>query len=331
MKTYLFYADLIFLILLTVGAVFVTGNIWILGAGVFILINTLFLFFLQRSAYEKELARVSEDLEAFLSGRAISMEQETEELLPSKIRHQMIRLQAMIQTCREKAEKDNREIRNLIVEIAHQMRMPLANLETYLDLLHCRDLTDEETGKYLNAAVASKEQLRFLIESFIKMARLETKVIQLKKQSWDLEKTILKAILQEEKEAREKDIEIIFCAKQKARVLHDENWLGEAIENLIDNSIKYSPPGSQIQVFLAENQMFAEIQVRDYGIGIEPEEESEIFKRFYRGKRVTSEKGFGLGMYLAREIVSRHQGFLKVRRQQQGLSCSMFLPNMRNE
>lgn len=327
MKTYLFYADAAFLILLTAGAVLFTGNIWIAGAGAFILANTLFLFFLQRSAYEKELDRISGDLEAFLSGKTILPKQETEELLPSKIRHQMLRLQAMIRTCREKAEKDNREIRNLIVEIAHQLRMPLANLETYLDLLYCGDLTDEEIGKYLDAAGASKEQLSFLIESFIKMARLETKVIQLKKQSRDLEKTILKAILQEEREAREKDIEITFCAKQKAQVLHDENWLGEAVENLIDNSIKYSPPGSQIHISLEENQMFAEIRIRDYGIGIEPEEEAEIFKRFYRGKRVTSEKGFGLGMYLAREIVSRHQGFLKVRRQQQGLSCSIFLPN----
>lgn len=119
------------------------------------------------------------------------------------------------------------------------------------------------------------------------MARLETKIIQLKKQNSDLKQTILDSILQEEKDAREKNIEIRLSTVKSVYALHDKNWLGEAIGNLLDNSIKYSGPGSQIRISLLQNEMFAQIRVRDFGIGIEPGEEHEILSRLSIDRRVT--------------------------------------------
>lgn len=326
MKKQFFLADLILLAMVVTGACIYTKSPLVLAIGAGVLGNTVLLYYLQRSAYETELAHISKLIEAFLEEKTIPGRNITEDTLPSKIRHQLFRLQAMIQSFREKAEKDNREIRNLIVEIAHQLRMPLANIETYLGFLREEALTSQEKQRYLDAAEVSGRQLSFLTESFIKMARLETKIIQLKKENGDLKQTVLNAILQEEKAAREKTIEICFSTEKSVFVLHDKNWMGEAIENLLDNSIKYSQPGSQIQVELLQNEMFAQIKVRDFGMGIEPGEEHDLFRRFYRGKRVTNEKGFGLGMYLARQIVSGHQGFIKVSRETPGLCCTIFLP-----
>lgn len=329
MKKRLFLADLVLLMILFTGAGIYAEKAWILALGAGVLGNTVLLFCLQRSAYERELARISGLMEDFLADKSIPAERITQDTLSSKIRHQLLRLQTMVQSFRERAEKDNREIRNLIVEIAHQLRMPLANMETYLGFLREEGLEARETARYLDAAEVSGRQLSFLIESFIKMARLETRIIQLKMEDGDLKQTVLDAILQEEKAAREKRIHIRLFAEKPARALHDKNWLGEAIGNLLDNSIKYSRPGSQIQVSLLQNEMFAQIKVRDFGMGIEEGEEHEIFRRFYRGRRVTNQKGFGLGMYLAREIVSGHEGFIKVEREEPGLCCSIFLPSVK--
>lgn len=284
----------------------------------------------QRSTYEKSLADISALLEGFLSQQNIPPEDVAGDTLPAKIRHQLLRLQTMLRSSKEKAEQDKREIRSLIREIAHQLRMPLANMEVYLGFLREEAMELGEREQYLDAAETSGRQLSFLIESFIKMARLETNIIQLKKQSRDLKQTVLSAVLQTEKAAREKSIEIRLDAGA-VYAPHDKNWLGEAIGNFLDNSIKYSEPGSQIEISLTQNDMFARISLRDFGIGIEPEEEHEIFRRFYRGKRVTDQKGFGLGLYLAREIIARHGGFLKVSRENPGLCCSIFLAYIKNE
>ena len=114
---------------------------------------------------------------------------------------------------------------------------------------------------------------------------------------------------------------------EKVICVHDPNWLGEAFYNLLDNAVKYSEVGDKIEVSVSRNDMFLKIQVRDYGIGIEAGEENQIFQRFYRGKRVTTQEGFGIGLYLAREIVNRHGGFLVARRKSKGLLMEINLPS----
>ena len=112
----------------------------------------------------------------------------------------------------------------------------------------------------------------------------------------------------------------------RASCTNDGNWLGEALFNIFDNAVKYSREGGAIAVSVTEDEMFLKVRVRDYGIGIEAGEECQVFRRFYRGKRVTSQEGFGLGLYLAREIVNMHGGFLVVKRMEPGLMMEVDLP-----
>ena len=80
-----------------------------------------------------------------------------------------------------------------------------------------------------------------------------------------------------------------------------------------------------------ENEMFAKIRVRDFGLGIDPGEENQIFRRFYRGNRVTTQAGFGIGLYLAREIVSRHGGFLLAKRMEPGIQMEISIPKEKKD
>ena len=113
---------------------------------------------------------------------------------------------------------------------------------------------------------------------------------------------------------------------EQAVCIHDSNWLGEAVFNVLDNAVKYSESGGTVEVSLKQNEMYLKLQVRDYGIGIDAGEENQIFRRFYRGRRVTRQDGFGIGLYLAREIINLHGGFMLSKRMNPGLLIEMNLP-----
>ena len=321
------------------------------------------------SKSRREMEELSAALEGLINGKEPSLEHISEDTLPSKIRSQILRLNDKIRGSEQALLKEREEIRGLIADTAHQLRTPLANMESYLSLLkadfECQteekessaakskpggaadggseSIRMEDQAYYIRAIAESEEKIRFLTEGFIRMARLENGIIQIRKDSRDMEGTLLGSILQAKKMADEKQIEIRLTMsgetgrtkktygqeKRKeagSAILHDPQWLGEAVFNLLDNSIKYSPEGSTIHVSTVKNEMFFRIEVRDEGTGIEEGEENLIFRRFYRGKRVNGQSGFGLGLYLSREIVQKHGGFMKVKRLEPGISVGIYLP-----
>lgn len=273
----------------------------------------------------KEMELFSRMLDQLLGGEELQFPLDYQDMLPSKIRYQLMRLSEKIYGNEKQWKKEQDEIRELIAEIAHQMRHPLANLESYLGLLEQAG-SERERQEYLNILKDTESQLHFLTESFIKMARLEGRVIQIRAEATELSATILQSILQAKKAADAKHIFIDFTADERLETPHDANWLGEAIFNILENSVKYSPAGSVIQVRANQNEMYTRISVSDSGIGIQEGEEAQIFQRFYRGKETKGQPGFGLGLYLSREIVRLHGGFLKAKRREPGLEISMFLP-----
>ena len=282
----------------------------------------------QRRQREQELKRIAGLAEDILAERVIRGAASGQETIYGKLEHRLVRVQEMMQGSRDEAKRSRDEIQRLISEIAHQMRTPLTNLEPYLGFLQEMAEDDENEGvlRSLDAAGESAGKLHFLVESFIRMSRLEQHIIQIKKEETDILRTVRNALGQIQCQAEEKELKVTVSLPGQAGLAHDANWLGEALFNLFDNAVKYSRIGEKIEVSVTESEMFLKIRVRDYGIGIEEGEESQIFKRFYRGRRVTAQEGFGLGLYLAREIVGRHGGFLAARREEPGLTMEMNLP-----
>ena len=303
------------------------------------------MYCLQRRRREQELEKIIRLTEEILNERDIKASASGEETMYARIEHQLIRVQELMQGRRDEAERSRDEIQKLISEIAHQMRTPLMNMETYLGFLQ-ENLAEEKVEvlehgsnsdksssgtaqslQYAGAIENSEKKLYFLVESFIKMSRLEHHIIQIKKEEKDILKTMRNSLGQIQTQADMKGIQFEISLLENAAFMHDPNWLGEAICNILDNAVKYSENGGRVEVSMSENAMFLKIQVRDYGIGIEAGEEHQIFQRFYRGKRVTAQDGFGIGLYLAREIVNRHGGFLVAKRMHPGLMLEARFPS----
>lgn len=286
------------------------------------------VYFLQRKRREQELKRLYALAEDILNERRISAADSGQETLYGKAAHRLVRVQEMMQGSRDEARRSRDEIQRLISEIAHQIRTPLTNLETYLGFL--RETAKEpgmgEISGSVRAAEESAGKLHFLVESFIRMSRLEQHIIQIKKEETDILKTVRNALGQIQCRAEDKELLVSVDFPGQVSLAHDANWLGEALFNIFDNAVKYSRHGGAINVSVTENEMFLKIRVRDYGIGIDAGEECQIFRRFYRGRRVTSQEGFGIGLYLAREIVNMHGGFLAVKRRETGVVMEVNLP-----
>ena len=294
------------------------------------------MYVIQRRNRTQELKRIERLAGDILNGERLRAAASGEETLFGKIEHQLVRMQEMLLGQKAEAEKSRDEIQKLISETAHQMRTPLTNMETYTGLLRERLGEGKEKRSYraeegeplltyTDALEESERKLHFLTESFIKMSRMEHGIIQVRKEEKDLLRTVKNALGQIQNQAEEKEICFEIRLPEKAVCMHDANWLGEAVYNVLDNAVKYSEPGGKIIFSVVENEMFLKIRVRDFGLGIDPGEENRIFRRFYRGNRVTNQSGFGIGLYLAREIVSLHGGFLMAKRMEPGLQMEIIL------
>lgn len=306
-------------------------GIWCMITAALVFLSTGAVWYRQEKYRERELAEISAMLECALDGRDYPKIGSYQETLSSKIRHQLYRLQDMTKGYHVRLEQDRDSIKNLITEIAHQMRTPLANIETYLDFLRDPGLSGQERENYLEAAVLSEKKIHFLAESFIKMSRLEHRIIQIRPIDTDLLLTLTEAAGQVQRKAQERGLRICTQFPEELLHPHDADWLGEAVFNLLDNAVKYSLPGmepdekSEILLGAEQNEMFVRIWVRDHGTGIEEGDEAKVFQRFYRGCNAEKTEGFGLGLYLAREIVLLHGGFVKLKRLRDGTCAEIYL------
>lgn len=158
------------------------------------------------------------------------------------------------------------------------------------------------------------EKLQFLIDGLVKLSRLETGIIVLHPTVGRLDDMVVTVEKIYRDKVRQKGLRLVVDSRDETEpclAAFDEKWSLEALNNIMDNAIKYTKAGS-ITITLRAYEMFACVEIADTGIGIPEEECGAIFKRFYRGSDVAKEEGVGIGLYLAREIMEQQGGYIKV-------------------
>ncbi len=212
-----------------------------------------------------------------------------------------------------KAEKERDIIKSLISDISHQVRTPLTNIMLYVGLLKEQDL-DNDTMLLVDKIGKQSEKLEFFMKELVKSSYAEQEMISIYPKIMSVEEILHTACQIVELAALKKKINIV---QEETDVLccADKKWTTEALGNVLDNAIKYSPENSQIKVKVVPYESFVCIQVQDQGSGIKEEEQGMIFERFYRSKSVSSEPGFGIGLYLVREVLSKQGGYVKIKSQ----------------
>lgn len=221
------------------------------------------------------------------------------------------------------AEKD--KIKTLIADISHQTKTPIANILLYTQLLREQSLP-EESQLCIDSLESQSRKLQSLIDALVKTSRLESGIITLRPSAGNLASVIQSAISQLAPKAEEKGISIV-TESTDAEAVFDPKWTEEAIFNMLDNAVKYTPSGGEVRISVTSYELFSAVHISDTGPGIPEEEQPKVFQRFYRGLEHQNEEGVGIGLYLVRQITEGQGGYVKVTSEKgHGSTFSLYLP-----
>lgn len=218
-------------------------------------------------------------------------------------------------------ERDN--TKSLVTDISHQLKTPVSALKNCLSLSMEAD-SPEERDILLERCALQLTKLEALMEALINISRLETSMITLHKEETSLSDILLDAVNTVYVKALQKNIsvEVLNDSEGQEEALLDSltlsldrKWTVEALANILDNAIKYSPAKSAITVRLHKLFSYIRIEIEDTGIGIPKSEYNKIFQRFYRGPHPTVQQseGSGVGLYLSRRIIEEEGGSITVK------------------
>lgn len=222
--------------------------------------------------------------------------------------------------------KEKESIKELVTDISHQLKTPLASLNLYNSLLLEEELDEEDRIEFLTTNKMSINKLHNLIDSLVNISRLEASMINIKKEDKSIKQTLTKAIDSVKAKANLKNIKISVTDFEDKIILHDSKWTEESIFNILENGVKYTHDNGKIEVSLQETINFIRIDIKDNGIGIDKSEFNNIFKRFYRSEKVEEVEGSGVGLYLSRKIIESQGGNIIVSSKiGQGSKFSLFL------
>lgn len=309
-----------------------TGNAYVIWCGLLFSALMLFCVVLFVATLRKKLTAFSNRLccllDDMLTGEIEPPQTSEEENLFYKINHRLARLYEVMQENRRDITKERMDLQELISDISHQVKTPIANLKMVNTTLLEQSIPEEKQKEFLTACGGQLDKLDFLMQAMIKTSRLETGIISLEMKAQPIYDTLAAALGGILLNAERKHIAVEVDCKEDLTVSHDRKWTSEALFNILDNAIKYTPENGNIYVSVADWEMHLKIDITDTGKGISENHQGAIFKRFYREDEVHDTPGIGIGLYLAREIITMQGGYIKVISEaSRGSTFSVFLPH----
>ena len=301
---------------ITLSLFFITKQTAVLLTGGVLLLCALIWLFLLTQIFGKRLSEFTsvlcQTLDHMIEGNEVPLRPEDSETTLARICHRLSRLYQIMQENRRKVDEERQELQSLISDISHQVKTPVSNLKMAADTLLEKPVSEAERIDFIRGIRSQTDKLDFLFQALVKTSRLETGVIQLEKKPGRLFDTVAQAMSGIVYAAEKKKIVVSVDCPEDLTVSHDSKWTSEALFNLLDNAVKYTPAGGKIAVSVILWEMYVEIKVSDTGKGISESNQAAIFRRFYREEEVHDQQGVGIGLYLAREIVTRQGGYIKV-------------------
>lgn len=248
----------------------------------------------------------------------------------SALAGKMIRVQETLEYEVDQAQKEKEQVKSLISNMSHQLKTPLSNVVMYRELLETEP-DAEQRADFLERMRLQLDKIDWILQSLFKMVKLEQDVIRFETEQASLKETLVSALSSVYEKAEKKEIRIVTEPFPDRLLEHNPKWTAEVFVNILENAVKYSENGSQIEIQVRPLELFTEIRFRDHGIGIRKEEQNRIFQRFYRSRDVENREGSGIGLYLSRMILDKEKGYMTVASEYGKGSCiSVFLQNCQN-
>lgn len=281
---------------------------------------SLLLFFLFLLAFQLQFSRrvyskireLTNYADQVLEGRIVSSLPEIREGDFSKLTHSFNRMRSVIQKNIAELKKEKSFLVDLMSDISHQLKTPLAALSMYNEIMTEKELSKEQKLMFLDQGRQQLERMQWLIQSLLKLAKLDVGAIQFQKRNSSLAQTVRESVEILSELASQKGVQVEVTSTQPCMMKHDSDWMTEALLNIIKNAIEHTASDGNVSIIVDEGDTLNKIHIQDQGEGIEREEMKNIFKRFYKGKKSNKSGSVGIGLSLSKSIVEGHNGLIQV-------------------
>ena len=230
----------------------------------------------------------------------------------SKLASAFNKMKGVIRNNINDLKKEKNFLVEILSDISHQLKTPLASMIIYNDILLDKELSKDKRDIILLSNQEQLNRMRWLIQSILKLARLDANAITFEKENFCVNETIQNSIDALEMNINKKNIRIIFKDDIEVFFEHDILWLEEAFINLIKNCIEHTEAFGKIIVELLENPIYIRVIIEDNGEGINEKDLPNIFNRFYKGKTSIKSDSVGIGLALSKSIFEAHNGTIEV-------------------
>ena len=278
-------------------------------------VGMLLIYYLSTYRRYARLAALAEDINKLLHGdNTICFENYAEGelgILHSEIYKMTVRLREQ----QQKLLNDKAYLADSLADISHQIRTPLTSINLLVQLLSDPELSAQRRQQLTHELYGMLSRIDWLITTLLKISRLDAKTVQFKEEAVSLHVLLSRACepLLVPMELRGQTLAIYA----EGNITCDIAWTCEAIGNIVKNCMEHTPEGGQIRIDAQENALYIQIQIQDQGDGIAQEDLPHIFERFYKGKNA-DHKSFGVGLALARMIITGQNGTVKAENQKNG-------------
>jgi signal transduction histidine kinase len=254
----------------------------------------------------------------------------SEELLKQK----NLELQETIDQLRKREVKDEQKD-NFIAMASHELKTPITSIKGYVQLL-LQEFDGPESEKNLSPLLVRSSlinvdkqivRLMRLISELLDLTKIEAGTLELKKENFSLNELCIEIVQDILYTNPNRQIELFHDVN--AYVVADHDRIGQVMSNLLSNAIKYSSANNRIEVIIHNLNGKPAVSVRDYGIGIHEQDQERIFERFYRanGDSAQTYPGFGIGLFIVKEFIQRHEGDISVKSEKgKGSTFTFTLP-----
>ncbi len=283
-----------------------TGAIFV----IFLLIVLYFLLALNKN--EKDTKKIRKYLnEIANSNYQFDIENMSESEM-SNLKSEMYKIVLELKEKTENLAKDRETLSNYLADISHQIRTPLMAISSMVDaIIENESKLDENTRKFIYEISRQLNQINWLVDNLLKMAQLDTKTVIFNKESINLKALFEKIEKNMSVFLELKNQKLIMSIDENLQITVDTKWTMEAIENIIKNCIEHSTQDSKIEINAEQNPLYVQIQIKDYGTGINQKDLPRIFDKFYKGEGA-SKNSFGIGLSLAKSIIENQNGEIMV-------------------
>ncbi len=216
----------------------------------------------------------------------------------------------------DRLERTDALRRELVANVSHDLRTPLASLHGYLETLGLKndELSDAERREYLSVALRNSEQLRSLVRELFELAKLDAKEIRPELEAFSLPELVQDVVQEFQLRAQEKGVTLgAHLSERLPFVKADIRLIERVLENLIENALRHTPAGGSVEIALRQEEGRVRVEIHDSGVGIPAEELPHIFERFHRGPGSGAEEGAGggLGLAISQRILELHQSMIE--------------------